>query len=423
MTNQTLLNAWQPPKPLVYRDNVFEISWARHSTILRYGRPELWFTIGGRGGGKSAELEAIGEQFLANGGLLFDLQSSHDQEGLAWLRNPQIKAEAMPVLLLTGDRNIVSGPSAHQYSQKPIRQLELADFEKYRVIINSFSFYESSDEYYERMQDALLLLYEQRMYWNKVIYAIVREAANLLYARTKLYFDTKVAKAMLVFMLREARHHGVAFGVDSVRVKSIDLDVRAIADYITFKNQGFEGLPEEFRFLYSYYDADWVSTMDPWELIMLTKRHAAIGAGFNIMPNGNGLMKKGDSWHKTESESILRILGLEKGERSGSSLPEVKAPEEKMDPQMIARHVMFIKEYHEKKISEEAVGISLGFGSQTLIHTQIRKHDIKVGMQGFCSICKKGGGSYASEQVGRSRSAAIKLANEKMRETENVKPE
>lgn len=410
MTNPVLLNAWKRPEPLYYTDNVFNIAWVRHSAVLRYDRPDLWFTIGGRGGGKSAELEAIGEQVLARGNTVFDLQSSHDLEGLAWLRNPMVKD--LPILLLTGDKNVVTGANARLYAQKPMRELTLEDFAKYRVIVNSFAFYESSDEYYERMQVALLLLYEERLFWDRIVYAIVREAANLLYARLKLYKDSKEAKAMMVFMLREARHHGTAFGVDSVRVKSIDLDVRAIADYITFKNQGFEGLPDEFRFLYSYYDPDWVATMDPAELIMLTKRHAAIGAGFNSLPNANGLMKKGTTWHKIETEPILSLLGLEKGQRPGS-MGEVKVPEERGDPDMDARHKTIVERYSSEGISEEALAVELGFGSKTVVHKEIVRHDVKVGMQGRCSVCERAGSDRVREFVGRSRSEAIKLSNQK----------
>ena len=75
------------------------------------------------------------------------------------------------------------------------------------------------------------------MYWDKLIYVVVREAANLYYSRLKVRANQTQAKAEMTYLIREARHMGMAMGLDTLKYTSIDIDIRAVTDYLIFKAQ------------------------------------------------------------------------------------------------------------------------------------------------------------------------------------------
>ena len=47
---------------------------------------------------------------------------------------------------------------------------------------------------------------------------------------------------MICYLIREARHMGIALGLDSVRYYAIDIDIRNLADYMILKAQGVQEL-------------------------------------------------------------------------------------------------------------------------------------------------------------------------------------
>src|SRR5579872_4871537 len=114
--DQNILQAWHRPAPLRFSDDVFDLKWLRGAAHIRYDKPVLWFKLGDIGTGKSAEQEKVGEQYIKSGAKLLDLQSAHDNEGLAWCRSPLLKDKR--VLLLTGDRTRVEFTKQTRYDQK-----------------------------------------------------------------------------------------------------------------------------------------------------------------------------------------------------------------------------------------------------------------------------------------------------------------
>ena len=97
------------------------------------------------------------------------------------------------------------------------------------------------------------LLYK-RIKYRKLCFLIVREAANFYYSRLKVSDNQVAAKANMIYMIREARHVGLALGLDSIRYYAIDIDIRNLSDYLILKSQGVQGLASDLHWLYSFYD-------------------------------------------------------------------------------------------------------------------------------------------------------------------------
>lgn len=58
------------------------IKWVRGEADIDFSKPNVFFSLGMRGGGKSAFLEMCGAKYLDAGGKVFDLFSSRDGESL-----------------------------------------------------------------------------------------------------------------------------------------------------------------------------------------------------------------------------------------------------------------------------------------------------------------------------------------------------
>jgi len=233
------------------------IRWGRwFGDDIAYNKTHTYLAYGIRGAGKSALLEAIGEEHLRRGHGVFDLWGARNGEGLAWLRSKW--AEEKRVLLLHGDNTSV----ASSYDSKPISRYTNDDLEHYDIIISSSPLYSSLDAEFEFTNQLIDRLYH-RLHWRKPVYLIVREAANLLYSRAKIAEGQKDVKYFFIYFLREARHCGISLGVDSQRLTAVDVDVRATVDYVFFKSLGHFGLPKEYRFLYAQAATESVSFPSP----------------------------------------------------------------------------------------------------------------------------------------------------------------
>ena len=272
------------------------IRWARGGESLNVNSPLTVFALGVRGGGKSAFLEALAEHYLAKGHSVLDLFGASSGEGLAWLRSPWVKDLGLPILLLRGKRS-VSCP----WPVKAWEDLELNDFEDYRIIISATPLYSSKEEEFRAAGRVLDLLFN-RYGWSKFVYLLVRESSNLFYSRIKLRMDQLASKAEAVYLVREARHHGLALGMDSQKNSSIDIDFRALLDFIIFKRQGIFSLPADYRWLYGYFDPLWLRNMKLDQFGIISRR-GSIGVGLNDFP----------AWHKREREHIVRTLGIDLG--------------------------------------------------------------------------------------------------------------
>lgn len=277
------------------------VRWARGGEGLDVDSPLTVFSLGVRGGGKSAFLEALGEHYLAKGHNVLDLFGASSGEGLAWLRSPWVRELKLPVLLIRGKRPVKS-----PWPVKAWEDLRLSDFEENRIVISATPLYEAKEEEFRAAGRVLDLLFG-RQGWSKFIYLLVRESSNLFYSRIKLRKDQLESKAEAVYLIREARHHGLAFGMDSQKNSSIDIDFRALLDFVVFKRQGIFSLPADYRWLYGFLDPVWLRNMKPGQFGIISKR-GSIGVGLNDLP----------PWHKREREHLIKALGisLEGGESS-----------------------------------------------------------------------------------------------------------
>ena len=135
--------------------------------------------------------------------------------------------------------------------------------------------------------------------WTKKIYVLIREASDLFYSRVKLRASQKDSKAVAIYLMRESRHHGLALGLDSQKLTSVDSDFRQQTDYLILKAMGIDSLPDDLKFVYRYLDPIWLRSMKPWEFGVIAGK-GALGLGVNTL----------NSWHKRDREHILGSVGV-----------------------------------------------------------------------------------------------------------------
>ena len=217
----------------------------------------------------------------------------------------------------------------------------------------------------------------------------MREAANLYYSRLKVSDNQIFAKSQMVYLIREARHVGLALGLDSVRYYAIDIDIRNLSDYIILKSQGMFGLTSDLNWLYSIFEPYIIRNM-PAKYFLLISRRGAIGVGeFKEL-----------SWHKKEKENILRAVGIkcEYGE-------PVERGEYRGVYQTVGDHdhAEIIKLYVEEGLSMSKIGERLGRSSRTP-HQHIKKHNRAVEASGFCPACRRIKSPFETKAAKRSLS-------------------
>ena len=178
-------------------------------------------------------------------------------------------------------------------------KITLADFERYQVALAVHPFFNGEKDYFASLQRLTTFLQDTRTHWSSPWYLLVRESANWVYARLQVVRDSNLAKADFVKMLREARHSGLAVGVDTLKWTSMDKDVRDIADYTFIKRVGAIGLPDDLNFLYSIV-APWsLRRLRPDKFVLLTAQGSVAFGKFEY-----------PSFHKEEREDIVSELGI-----------------------------------------------------------------------------------------------------------------
>ena len=330
---------------------------------LYFNRPSSFMVHGVRGTGKSSLLETIGEEYLQRGCHVLDLFGSRDGESLAWLRSPW--ADEKKILLLHGDNTDL----ACSWNTQPVSKYSLDDIERYDLVISSSPLYSDIDTEYTQINNVLDLCYK-RFEFKKPSYIIIREASNLLYSRMKISPDQGMAKAQMVYFLREARHTGWALGVDTLKFTSLDIDIRVVLDYIFIKAPGINGLPEDLRFLYSTYDPLKLQRMPPEHFIVLT-RLGSHGLGRFTFPE----------WHKREGENMLKTLGIEveHGEPLEPSKPDYKVGD--------LQHVTICKQRLDG-MSYPKLGEAHKISPNTACN-HIKYHNRDIARLGSCSRCSR----------------------------------
>lgn len=271
-----------------------EVVWIRGGERISYTKPSTWFVMGIRGSGKSSFLEHIGIEYLKRGTCIVDLFGSRDGEGLAWLRSPY--ARTRRILLLHG--GVKASCSKSNVDIKHFEDFTLSDVERYDIIISSSPLYSDIEEEYDAVNTVVDRLY-RRFKWRRLVYLIVREASQLYYSRLKISKNQSFAKANFVYLLREARHMGIALGLDTLKFKAIESDIRVLSDYLVLKQLGLFGLPDDLSWLYSFFDPLKLQNLGREYFIIITRR-GSIGIGYFEYPK----------WHKKEKEDIIGKVGL-----------------------------------------------------------------------------------------------------------------
>lgn len=348
------------------------IRWLRSKEHISFKRPHVWFSLGVRGSGKSSFLEHVGMEYLERNSVVFDLFGSRDGEALAWLRSPYAKDKK--ILLLKGDNVDVTA----SVDVQNVESLKIRDVEKYDIIISASPLYLNVDQEFYNAGKVTDLLYK-RLHYKRLVYLLMREASNFYYSRLKISESQTLAKANMVYLIRESRHCGLSLALDSVRFYSIDIDIRSLADYLILKAQGIGGLSRDLKWLYSYVDPHLVRRLKPEQLILLTRKG---GIAYGIFPEV--------PWHKKESEDILNATGVkvEYGELLKESI--LKGTFKTVGDK---EHAEIIQLYVEDALSMEAIGKKLKRSPRTT-NTHIRAHNQAVMRGGFCAACKRAGSPY-----------------------------
>jgi len=183
----------------------------------------------------------------------------------------------------------------------------------------------------------------------------------------------------MIYLIREARHMGIALGLDSVRFYAIDIDIRSLCDYMMLKSQGLQGLSKELKWLYSYIEPHLMRKLKPHQFFLLTNDGSI---GYGVFPEVE--------WHKKEREDIMRSVGVhvEYGE-------ELKEAEWKGTFRTVSdkEHAEIIRLYIEENLGMPKVANKVGRSAKTVMD-HIHNHNNSVNRSHFCPACKRVGTKY-----------------------------
>ena len=358
-----------------------KINWKRGNDSISYDRPSTWFSLGTRGSGKSSFLEHVAEKYLERGNGVFDLFGSRDGESLAWLRSPHVKDKK--ILLLKGENVDVQSC----YSVKSAESVTVQDFEQNDIVVSSSPLYLNMDQEFAYAAKLTDMLYK-RLFHNKLIFLVCREAANFYYSRLKVSDSQLYAKAQMTYLIREARHMGIALGLDSIRFYAIDIDIRSLSDYLILKSQGVQGLSKDLKWLYRFVNPSLMRYMRPEQFVIVTNKGSI---GYGVFPE--------ISWHKRERENILSDVGIkvEYGEvlRESESKGAFRTVSDK-------EHCEMIRLYIEENLGFVKMGLRVSRSSATT-QKHVNIHNTLVRGSGFCTSCKRANGKYHDKVAERGQ--------------------
>jgi hypothetical protein len=363
---------------------------------LNFNRPYTYFVVGGsRGVGKSSLLEHIGDIYANSGHCILDLSGAHDGEGLAQLRNPIF--EGKNKLLLHGDDVKVIAPGC---DTKPVQDFKIRDILDYDLIISSNPLYSSDIQEFVSIAKITDMIFNRR-FWTRLVYVIVREAANLYFSRLFVENDQNKAKAKMVYLVREARHCGMAMGMDALRYNAVDIDFRELTDYTLIKRLGDSEIPKTKKWIMSFYKAEKLRRLKPYEFILDS---AMGGIAYGWFPE--------IKWHKQEHEDIISLLNIQisKGDQvfEGTNQGKIKTVGD-------LEHAEIIRLYVDAnlgmdKIADKLTTIDGSSRSNATIHKHITNHNILVGVKGYCANCRRAKGRYERCVVGKGEIKEEKTA-------------
>jgi hypothetical protein len=353
----------------------FHIKWVRYAKTRfanlngAFDKATCFAGSGQRGTGKSSLLELVASHYEQ----VIDLYGSRDNEGLAWLRHPKYRDSA---LLLKGASTTLDCQCAEVMDAA---KFSLKDLARFKVIISCASAYRSVDEEWSALPKVVDML-GKRTHWTKPSCLIVREASSLLYSRMSIGETEQNAKAHFIHMMREMRHSGFALAMDTIRWFGIDTEARNCADFMFFKAQGIEGLPKGLRFLYRGFKPSGLQLMRPNMFVVVTKE-GAIGFGKFKFP----------SWHKRESEDMLRIFDIRP---SYGEVPFMGEQGKVGDYE----HVKIVKTYLDSGVGMGKVARIVDRSSKT-VNDHLHAHNNMIHSVGECDKCARVGSKLAKTPV------------------------
>ncbi len=345
----------------------FNLKWVRFQERINFtSKAQLFLALGIKGAGKSSLLEAISVRYAK----VIDLYGSSDMESLSWCK-PEfarvfrtIHGYDPSILLVTGDEKDV----ASKFDTCRIRDLSLRLIEEHDVITTVEQFFGNEDDYYTALGTIVNILWKQRNFWVQPYFVLVREAGNWIYARNKVVRNDGYAKAEFIKSMREARHHGLACGLDTLRWTNLDKEIRDLADYTWIKKLGATGLPEDLHWLYGIFLPFSLMQMKP-NVFAISTASGSVGYGTFTMP----------IWHKTEHEDILKITGIEI-----KSCTEA-VPKERKHNLGAFEHCQIIKTYFETKSMIETAKKT--DRSYKTIYNHIQQHNDDIRNLKECQQC------------------------------------
>ena len=80
---------------------------------------------------------------------------------------------------------------------------------------------------------------------------------------------------------------------------AVDIDLRALCDYIVFKQQGYLQIPRDLWWIYRYIKPEWLQKCQPKYFAILSRK-GAVGVGLFKLP----------TWHKRPRENLLKALNI-----------------------------------------------------------------------------------------------------------------
>ena len=357
-----------------------KLKWVRGQERIKFSRPYLYLTIGERGGGKSSMLEVIAVRYAK----IIDMLEANDAEALCWCK-PQFKkvwraihGQDPRILILHG----LTKKASCEWDTLPIDELKLSVFEQYDVIILCHVFFADDADYTNALYVITHCLWEERMYWKEVWFVLVREAANWLYARNRSMKDSAGSKDEFDKQIREARHKGLAIGVDAIRWTDIEKRIRDIAEYLFIKKTGRPGLPQEISWMYRIFQPQSIRNMKVDRYVLVTGKEN-VGEGRVEYP----------SWHKEEQEDILGELKIQVVDVDSEGIPENQKTYDTSD----LEHSQIVEGYIELK-STQKVSEKVGRSSRT-VYTQIADHNKDIERLGECMRCKRAKSKFNKDFV------------------------
>ena len=324
--------------------------------------------IGAKNTGKSS----LNENLATHYPKILDFFGSRDNEGLAWCRSPY----ADSILFILSD----SVDLKCSWDTKHIKDVEISDFRKYKVILSVSAFFGRLMEEHHFIQTIMGKLWH-RTHWTEPWFLAIREAANLIYSRISVGEDQKRAKAYFIYVLREMRHCGYAVGADAIRFRSVDIDLRAVADYTFIKATGVYGVPYELRFLYSYFEPYSVMRMPQERFILLTRKGTICRGWFEYPP-----------WHKDVKDDLLKEFDIhpEYGEQIDYGDKGYKRVSDfEHEKMVITRHEDENGNARQVPLSFQKITERMNRSSSATIWKEITSHNEAVEKVGKCPRCAR----------------------------------